>query len=323
MFRLLGWVARFGAWSKGLRGHGIAPHLVVMVLCLFGFLMGLGNYLEASANLGEPQPLSPRQLFEGQGLRDYVELTGNFHELVRIPGEDGTTYALLQDESGMATLVLVPRGVTIPPASRRVKVRGMLSYIGPELEKKLPLDPPGLRLNRNQVLTYGQSPPGRAAALGLMLLTAPCGLLLMLSQLSGHLIFRPLASTDQDPPPQEPDTLRISARLERPEEMPQDYLEVRGRLRDWTLEASITRSTRVLGITREEAPATWSLEIDPKSLKKIQAGTLFMGKEERPALRFSCQARESTRRQKVTLSFNTAAQRRYVWEKLTSSSTTP
>ena len=312
MYRLLGMVARFGEWGSRQRSHGIPPHLVLMALCLFGFLLGLGNYLEYSANRGLPDAISQVQLLEGTfPHKDYVEISGNFLQQARLSGEDKMVYLpLLEGASKTVTYVRASDQMAVPPEGETVKVRGMLHFVGRSLEAQLPQDQQGIRFNRNQYVSYGTAPASPVTAVVLMVLSVPVGLLLLLTFLLKYIVFRAHGLPDQGAPASAPQQIGITGLFSAENNQSQRFLDIAGRLCKGRLEASVTTS---------KPPSTrqFSIDLDLDSLKKIQAGTLYLGFQQRPALRFSCLDKNRGKRQQIVLSFANESQRRFVWQELT------
>ena len=327
MYRLLGMVARFGEWGSRVRGHGIAPHLVLMMLCLLGFLVGLGNHMESSLNQGEADVISQQELLKGSRRhKEFVQIQGTFLKELRLPGEDRTVYLpLLDPDSQVITYVRAADHLTVPPQGTGVKVRGMLHFVGHSLESQLPADPPGMQLNRNQYLSYGSEPASPLVALLLMIVSAPVGLLLLITFLLRYIVFRVHGRPDEAPDSEEPEGIRITGLFWGEHKESRRFLDIPGAMHDFELQATVVPQKRLPGWGQQEPAGLWVVAMEPGSLKKIQAGTLYLGFQQRPALRFSCLDRNRGKRQQVILSFVNESQRRFCWEKLTttSSSETP
>lgn len=297
MYRLLGWIAALG---QRARPQSIPPLVLLLALCLFGFCLGLGNYLEARNNSSLPLGLSHAELLEHGSPQDYVELTGTFLKSPPLQGEEGFVYVPLGDPvSGLVTYVQAASTQTVPEGP--VKVRGMLHFVGSQLARQIPQE---ARYNRNQYLRYGEQPAGAGPALGLMLVTLPLGLLLFSVWTRKYIIFQAGGDLSAGPS-SEPGSVGVTGRFAH-----RRFLDLDCQMKD-------------LEFTGHADKAECKLQLEPGSLEKVEAGTLYLGKVQRPALRFLCRVVGQKKRQQLVLSFHTESQRRHVYERLITSAKTP
>ena len=305
MNKLLGWVARLGQ----LRKQAIPPHLLLLMVCLSGFTWGLGNYLESSQNGGQPQALTQVQLLEQGAQQAYVQINGTVLADGQIPGDDHTVYLPLLEEAGkVVTYVRVPEGGDMPKAGVTYQVGGMVAFVNSELEKKLPKDQGGLRFNHNQYVNFGERPADPRWAVAAMLASLLCSWPLLITWFSHYLVFHATALPDGQEPAENLDTMRASARFYRGKKEKQRFLEASARLTqkegEWTMELE------------EE----WIARFD--TAENIKAGTLFLGSQERPALRFDALEKSRGKRQSFVLTFDSEAERLLAYQTI-SNATTP
>lgn len=292
MNRFLGWVARLGQ----LRKQAIPPHLLLLVICLSGFTWGLGNYLESSQNGGQPQVLSQAQLLDQGAQQSYVQITGTVLADGQVPGEDHTLYLpLLEEANKVVTYVRLPAGGDMPKAGVTYQVGGLISFVNPELEKKIPKDQAGLRFNRNQYVNFGEKPADPRWAVSAMLLSLLCSWPLLVTWFNHYLVFQEVPLPENHQPAKELGKLRASARFYRGKKEKQRFLEAPVRL------------TQKEGEWLLELDEEWQARFD--QAENVKAGTLFLGSQERPALRFLALEKTRGKRQSFVLTFNSEAER--------------
>lgn len=302
MNKLLGWVAALGQ----LRKQAIPPHILLLFLCLSGFTWGLSNYLESSANGGKPESLTQVQFLERGAQQSYVEITGTVLADGQIPGEGKTLYfPLLEESSKVVTYVRVPESATQPQAGVTYRISGLISFVDADLEQRLPKDQAGMRFNRNQYVHYGQQPANPRWAVAGMLVSLLLSWPLLVTWFGHYIVFQSQALPDNRTPAASLGEVRFSGRCTRGKKEKRRFLEAPVKL-------TLTEEGWLL-----ELPEDWQACFqDPKN---IRAGTLFLGSQERPALRFD--ALEKTRGHRATfvLTFEGDSQRLLAFTQLTTS----
>ncbi|MBX3167960.1 MAG: hypothetical protein KF760_11135 [Candidatus Eremiobacteraeota bacterium] len=305
MNRFLGWVA----WLGQLRKQAIPPHLLLLVICMSGFTWGLGNYLEASQNGGHPQVLTQLQLLEQGAQQSYVQINGTVLADGQLAGEDHTVYLpLLEEANKVVTYVRLPETGQMPQAGVTYQLSGLVSFVNAELEKKLPKDQPGLRFNRNQYLNYGERPAHPRWAVAAMLISLLCSWPLLVTWFSHYLVFQTVALTDGDKPAKKLGKIWASARFFRGKKEKQRFLEA---------PASLTQKE---GEWVLELEGEWQARFD--QAHNVKAGTLFLGSQERPALRFDALEKTRGKHQSFVLTFANEAERLLAYQTI-SNATTP
>lgn len=305
MNKLLGWVAKLGQ----LRKQAIPPHLLLLVVCMSGFTWGLGNYLEASQNGGQPQVLTQQQLLDQGALQSYIQITGTVLADGQIAGDDRTCYLpLLEDSSKVVTYVRIPEGGEMPRAGVTYQVGGLVSFVNLDLEKKLPKDEGGLRFNRNQYVNYGERPANPRWAVAAMLFSLLGSWPLLVTWFSHYLVFQ-----TQEPPVDGQAASQLgkvwaSTRFYRGKKEKQRFLEA---------PAELTQEEDEWVLSLDEQ---WEARFD--SPQNIKAGTLYLGSQERPALRFDARERTRGKRQSFVLTFADEAERLLAFQTI-SNATTP
>lgn len=301
MNRFLGWVARLGQ----LRRQAIPPHVLLLVLCMSGFTWGLGNYLEASQNGGQPQVLSQLQLLEQGSQQSYVQINGTVLADGQVAGDDHTLYLpLLEDANKIVTYVRLPEGGELPKAGVTYQLSGLVSFVNAELEKKLPKDQAGLRFNRNQYVNFGERPANPRWAVAAMLVSLLCSWPLLVTWFSHYLVFQAMELPEGDKPAKKLGPVWASARFFRGKKEKQRFLEAPASLLqkdgEWVLELE----------------GEWQARFD--QAQNIKAGTLFLGSQERPALRFDALEKTRGKRQSFVVTFASEAERLLAFQTISS-----
>ncbi|MBN9415661.1 MAG: hypothetical protein J0I12_09510 [Candidatus Eremiobacteraeota bacterium] len=305
MNKLLGWVARLGQ----LRKQAIPPHLLLLMICLSGFTWGLGNYLEASQNGGQPQTLSQLQLLEQGAQQAYVQINGTVLADGQIAGEEHTVYLpLLEETAKVVTYVRVPETGDMPKAGVTYQVGGMVAFVNAELEKKLPKDQAGLRFNHNQYVNFGEHPADPRWAVAAMLASLLCSWPLLVTWFSHYLVFQASALPEGGEPAQSLGKILASARFYRGKKEKQRFLEAAANL-------SQKEGEWLVALENE-----WVARFD--TAENIKAGTLFLGSQERPALRFDALEKSRGKRQSFVFTFDSEAERLLAYQTI-SNATTP
>ena len=302
MNKLLGWVATLGQ----LRKQAIPPHILLLFLCLSGFTWGLGNYLESSANGGQPESLTQMQFLERGAQQSYVEITGTVLADGQIPGEEKTLYLpLLEESSKVVTYVRVPQTAPQPQAGVTYRIGGLISFVDAELEKRLPRDQAGMRFNRNQYINYGEQPANPRWAVAGMLASLLLSWPLLVTWFGHYIVFQSRALSENGTSAASLGEMRFSGRCYRGKKEKRRFLETPVKL------------TRDQEGWRLELPDDWQACFQEP--KNIRAGTLFLGSQERPALRFD--ALEKTRGHRATfvLTFEGEGQQLLAFTQLTTS----
>ena len=305
MNRFLGWVARLGQ----LRKQAIPPHLLLLMVCLSGFTWGLGNYLESSQNGGQPQVLTQLQLLEQGAGQSYVQINGTVLADGQIVGEDHTVYLpVLEDSNKVVTYVRLPDAGDMPRAGVTYQLGGLVSFVNAELEKKIPKDQAGLRFNRNQYINYGERPANPRWAVAAMLVSLLCSWPLLVTWFSHYLVFQAVTLAKGEKPAKKLGKILASARFFRGKKEKQRFLEA---------PASLTQKE---GEWLLELDEDWQARFD--EAQNVKAGTLFLGSQERPALRFDALEKTRGKRQSFVLTFGSEAERLLAYQTI-SNATTP
>ncbi len=304
MNRFLGWVARLGQ----LRKQAIPPHLLLLILCMSGFTWGLGNYLESRQSGGQPQALTQLQLLEQGAQQSYVQINGTVLADGQVTGEGHTVYLpLLEDASKVITYVRLPEGGELPKAGVTYQLSGLVSFVNADLEKQLPKDQSGLRFNRNQYVNYGERPADPRWAVAAMLVSLLCSWPLLVTWFSHYLVFQAVALPEGDKPAKKLGKIWASARFFRGKKEKQRFLEAPASLvhkeGEWVLEVEGDWQARF-----EEA-------------QNVKAGTLFLGSQERPALRFDALEKTRGKRQLFVLTFANEAERLLAYQTISNAGT--
>lgn len=292
MNRLLGWVASLGQ----LRKQAIPPHLLLLMICLSGFTWGLGNYLEASQNGGQPQSLAQLQLLDQGAQQAYVQIQGTVLADGQIAGEDHTVYLpLLEEAAKVVTYVRVPEGADMPKAGVTYQVGGMVAFVNADLEKKLPKDQAGLRFNHNQYVNFGEHPADPRWAVAAMLASLLCSWPLLVTWFSHYLVFQAGVLPEGEAPAESLSPFWASARFYRGKKEKQRFLDAA---------ASLAHKDGEWVVQLEDE---WTARFD--TAENIKAGTLFLGSQQRPALRFDALEKSRGRRQSFVFTFASEAER--------------
>ncbi|MBS2033534.1 hypothetical protein JST97_00990 [bacterium] len=304
MNRLLGWVA----WLGTLRKQAIPPHILLLVVCLSGFSWGLGNYLEARLNGGRAEVLPQRQLLEQGAPQSFIEITGTVLADGQVSGPDHTIFLPLLDEAEkIVTYVRLPESGERPKAGVTYRLNGMIGFVSPELESKIPQDQAGMRFNRNQYLYFGQRPADARWAAAAMLISLLASWPLLVTWFGHYIVFQTRASTHAAA--QQLGKIRASGRFYKGKKERQRFLEAPAELspvdQGWELKL-------------EEG---WTAHF--AGPENIRAGSLYLGPQERPALRFEALEKTRQKRQSFVLTFEGPAELQLALERLTSSSEKP
>ena len=303
MNRFLGWVA----WLGTLRKQAIAPHLLLLVVCLTGFTWGLGNYLEASQNGGGAAALTQRQLLEQGAPQSFVELTGTVLADGGWEGPEHTIFLPLLDQTEkIVTYVRVKDDSQAPRAGVTCRVSGMVCFVDAESEKHIPQDQGGLRFNCNQYIHTGQRPADPRWAVAAMLAAVLCSWPLLVTWFGHYIVFAegPVGESVAE----QPGKVLASGQFFRGKKEKRRFLEASAELR--------------------QRDGLWELKLDEdwsacfERAENVRAGSLFLGSQQRPALRLDALEKTRGKRQTYVLSFEGQGEMRLTLEQFTSSSAT-
>lgn len=302
MNRFLGWVA----WLGSLRKQALPPHVLLIVVCLSGFTWGLGNYLEASQNGGRAQALSQRQLLEQGAQQSYVEINGTVLADGQLDGTEHTVYLPLLDEpEKIVTYVRLPEAGELPKPGVTYRLSGLICFVDAELEGRIPKDQGGLRFNRNQYVNYGERPADPRKAVAGMLLSLLCSWPLLVTWFSHYIVFQARPCTES-----------AAGQLGQVAASALFYRGKRGRRRFLEAPAQLTQEQ---GLWKLQLAEEWVASFE--KAENVRTGSLFLGPQERPALRFEALEKTRGKRQAFVLTFQGEAELRLALETLTSSET--
>ena len=304
MNKFLGWVAKLGQ----LRRQAVPPHVLLLVVCMSGFTWGMSNYLEASQNGGQPQSLTQLQLLDQGAQQSYVQITGTVLADGQVPGEDHTVYLpLLEEANKIVTYVRLPEAGELPKPGVTYQVSGLVGFVSAELDGRLPKDQRGLRFNHNQYVNYGERPANPRLALLAMLVSLLCSWPLLVTWFSHYLVFQAIDLPEGDKPAKKLGKIWASARFFRGKKEKQRFLEVPASLSqqqgEWLLELE----------------GDWQARFD--AAQNVKAGTLFLGSQERPALRFDALEKTRGKRQSFVLTFANEAERLLAYQTISNAAT--